>query len=135
MSEETVYMVPNLVTPNRPIVFDEDVCNGCNACVKYCLEDVLYPHPEKGKPPIVLYPDECWYCGSCVMECPTWQKEPVKPITLKHPMMQRVRWKRKATGEQFRVGMKNPPAPNTRPPVGGWKPRSAGTGEIDPAES
>jgi hypothetical protein len=39
-------------------------------------------------------------------------------------MMQRVRWKRKATGEHFRVGMKNPPPPNNMPPVGGWKPRS-----------
>jgi NAD-dependent dihydropyrimidine dehydrogenase PreA subunit len=124
MTEEEVSMVPNLVTPNKPIVFNEDVCNGCNMCVKYCMMDVLYPNPEKGKPPIVLYPDECWYCGCCVMECPIWEKEPTKPLTLKHPMMQRVRWKRKATGEHFRVGMKNPPPPNTRPPVGGWRPKA-----------
>jgi hypothetical protein len=39
-------------------------------------------------------------------------------------MMQRVRWKRKATGEHYRVGMKNPPPPNNRPPVGGWKPKA-----------
>jgi hypothetical protein len=31
--------------------------------------------------------------------------------------MQRVRWKRKESGEHFRVGMKNPPTPNTREPA------------------
>jgi len=124
MPKENVEMVPNLVTPNKPILFDENVCNGCNQCVRICMMDVLYPNPEKGKAPIVLYPDECWYCGCCVMECPIWEKGPIKPITLKHPMMQRVRWKRKTTGEHFRVGMKTPPPPNTRPPVGGWKPKA-----------
>ncbi len=124
MSENKAYMEPNLVTPNKPLVFDENVCDGCNRCVRGCMMDVLYPNPEKGKTPIVLYPDECWYCGCCVMECPIWEKSPIKPLTLKHPMMQRVRWKRKATGEHFRVGMKNPPPPNTRPPVGGWKPKA-----------
>ena len=124
MSEEKVYMEPNLSTPNRPISFNADTCNGCNKCVKFCLMDVLYPNPEKGKPPIVLYPEECYYCGSCVMECPIWEREVIKPITFKHPMMQRVRWKRKATGEHYRVGMKNPPPPVNKPPVGGWKPRS-----------
>lgn len=122
MSEEKIYMESNLVTPNKPILFDENVCNGCNQCTKSCMMDVLYPNPEKGKPPVVLYPDECWYCGCCVMDCPIWEKEPIKPIQLMHPMMQRVRWKRKETGEHFRVGMKNPPPPNNRPPVGGWKP-------------
>jgi len=115
------HMVTNLVTPNKPLVFDEAVCNGCNRCVNICVMDVLYPNPEKGKPPFVLYPDECWYCGCCSMECPLWEKGAIK---LKHPMVQRVRWKRKATGEHFRVGMKNPPPPNNRPPVGGWKPKA-----------
>ncbi len=124
MSENKAYMEPNLVTPNKPLVFNENVCDGCNRCVRGCMMDVLYPNPEKGKAPIVLYPDECWYCGCCVMECPIWEKAPNKPLTLKHPMMQRVRWKRKVTGEHFRVGRKNPPPPNTRPPVGGWKPKA-----------
>jgi hypothetical protein len=31
--------------------------------------------------------------------------------------MQRVRWKRKDTGEHYRIGMPNPPPPNTRPMV------------------
>jgi hypothetical protein len=30
-----------------------------------------------------------------------------------------VNWRRKDTGEYFRLGMKYPPPPNTRPPSGG----------------
>jgi ferredoxin len=60
----------------------------------------------------VVYPDECWFCGCCVLHCPNGA------IELVHPLLNRIGWKRKATGEFFRIGMKNPPAPNTRPPVG-----------------
>jgi len=68
--------------------------------------------PEQGKPPIVLYPDECWFCGSCVAHCPN-----PGAITMEHPLYQRVGWKRKDTGEHFRIGMKNPPPPNRKAPV------------------
>jgi hypothetical protein len=36
-----------------------------------------------------------------------------------HPLNQSVSvvWKRAATGEIFRLGMRDPPPPNTRPPV------------------
>jgi len=112
---DKVYMVPNRPTPNTPIAFDADVCQGCNSCVDVCPTDVLMPNPELDCPPIVLYPEECWYCGGCVEECP-------RPgaITMLHPASQRisVNWKRKATGELFRLGMKNPPPPITRPPSG-----------------
>ena len=64
-------------------------------------------------PPLVLYPDECWFCGTCVEECPA-----KGAIRMEHPLNQRVGWKRKDSGELFRLGMKNPPAPNNRPPVG-----------------
>ena len=108
------YMVPNPPTPNRAIDFDESVCNGCNRCVEICRSDVLMPNPEKKKPPIVLYPDECWYCGTCVQECS-------RPgaITMLHPLHQSISvvWKRADTGETFRLGMRNPPPPNTRPPA------------------
>ena len=47
---------------------------------------------------------------------------------MEHPLNERTGWKRKATGdgrratgEYFRIGMKNPPPPNTRPPVGEGK--------------
>ncbi len=98
MTEKKVYAIPNWCTPNNPVIFDPDICNGCNICVDVCQVDLLIPNPEKGKPPIILYPEECWYGGCCVAMCP-------KPgaITLSHPLPQRVRWKRKETGEHFRV--------------------------------
>ena len=104
MSKEKVYATPNVTTPNRPVIFNSDLCNGCNVCVEVCQMDVFIPNPEKGKPPIMLYPEECWYEGCCVAHCPI-----PGAIKLNHPLMQRVRWKRKETGEHFRVGMKNPP--------------------------
>ena len=120
MQKDTLFMVPNLPTPNKPIVFAEGACNGCNICVDVCPMDILFPNPRRGKPPILLYPEECWYDGCCVMSCPARFKGAIKLV---HPMMQKVRWKRKDSGEHFRVGMKNPPPPNTSPPVGGWRPK------------
>jgi NAD-dependent dihydropyrimidine dehydrogenase PreA subunit len=111
---EQAWMIPNRMTPNRAVSFDKDICIGCNRCVDICRSDVLMPNPESGKNPIVLYPDECWYCGTCVLECP-------RPgaITMLHPMNQAVSvvWKRRETGERFRLGMKDPPPPNRRPPA------------------
>ena len=115
MMSEKVYMVPNPPTPNKAVVFDPEFCTACNSCTDVCPTDVLMPNPEEGKPPIVLYPEECWYCGGCVEECPF-----PGAIAMIHPTSQRisVNWKRKDTGEQFRLGMKNPPPPNNRPPSG-----------------
>lgn len=96
--EELAYAIPNVPTPGSPVLFDPDICSGCNDCVTICPMDVLIPNPEKGKPPIILYPDECWYGGCCVGECPI-----PGAIIFRHPLMQRVRWKRKDTGEHFRV--------------------------------
>jgi NAD-dependent dihydropyrimidine dehydrogenase PreA subunit len=109
---EKAYMVPNPVMPCKVIVIDEDLCTGCNICVDVCRTDVMVPNPEEGKPPIVLYPDECWFCGCCAADCPV-----PDAITVEYPLNQRVGWKRKETGEYFRIGMKNPPPPNTKPPV------------------
>ena len=117
MTTEDVRMFPNLITPSNPVIFNGEVCNGCNECVEICMMDILMPNPVKGRPPIVLYPEECWYGGCCVKACPLWQKG---AITLNHPLNQRVRWKRKETGEHFRIGMPDPPPPNIRPPAGGW---------------
>jgi NAD-dependent dihydropyrimidine dehydrogenase PreA subunit len=111
--EKKAYMVPNPVTPGPVIIIDPNLCNGCNTCVDVCRSDVLVPNPKKGKSPIVLYPDECWFGGCCVSHCPV-----TGAIRMEHPLNQRVGWKRKETGEYFRIGMKNPPPPNTRPPVG-----------------
>lgn len=108
-------MVPNPPSPNNSVEFDETICDGCNQCVEICRNDVLMPNPEKRKPPIVLYPDECWYCGCCVQECSRQGA-----ISMVHPLNQSivVSWKHKDTSEHFRLGMTNPPAPNTRLPSG-----------------
>jgi len=98
VTQEKVYATPNLPTPNRPVIFDSEICNGCNICVTTCQMDVFIPNPQKGASPIILYPDECWYCGSCVEDCPN-----PGAVKLNHPLMRRVRWKRKDTGEYFRL--------------------------------
>ncbi len=113
---DKVYMTPNPPMPNKGQKFDPAVCNGCNLCVEVCPTDVMMPNPEKKKPPIVLYPEECWFCAACIEECP-------RPgaISMAYPLAQNisVNWKRKETGECFRLGMKNPPPPNSKPPSGG----------------
>ena len=117
MNNEDVRVYPNIITPRNPVIFDEDVCTGCNLCVEACVMDLMMPNPEKGKPPVIIYPDECYYDGLCVVSCPLWQEGSIK---LNHPLNQRVRWKRKDSGEHFRLGMPNPPPPNDKPPIGGW---------------
>ena len=104
--------VPNPIAPSQAIFIDEEICIGCNTCANRCRMSLILPSRESGGPPIVMYPDECWFCGSCVKNCPTGA------IRMEHPLNQRIGWKRKATGEYFRIGMKNPPPPNTRSPVG-----------------
>ena len=119
---EDVRMAPNIMTPSMPVIHDPKRCIGCNTCVTVCHQGIMVPNPRKGQPPIVVWPDECFACGVCVWFCPLGLE--TAAITQNHPINQRVRWKRKATGEHFRIGMANPPAPNKRPPVGGWNAHS-----------
>jgi NAD-dependent dihydropyrimidine dehydrogenase PreA subunit len=95
-----VYVVPNVITPNRPVIRNREICNGCNTCVDICQVDVFLPNPVKGKPPITLHPEECWYCGCCVNDCPRLNLGAIK---FNFPLQQRVHFKRKATGELFRL--------------------------------
>ena len=111
--EGKAYMVPNPMTPNQCVVINPDLCIACDSCVDVCRSDVMLPNSEEGRPPFVMYPDECWFCGCCVEHCPV-----PDAITMVYPINQRVGWKRKETGEYFRLGMKNPPPPNTKPPIG-----------------
>jgi NAD-dependent dihydropyrimidine dehydrogenase PreA subunit len=71
MPRKEVYTYPNITSPANPIIYDSEICTGCNTCVEHCQVDVLIPNPEKGQPPVILHPDECWYCGCCVNDCPT----------------------------------------------------------------
>jgi NAD-dependent dihydropyrimidine dehydrogenase PreA subunit len=113
MMKNDVYIMPNPNVPNECVAIDADLCLGCNNCVDVCRTDVLMPNQEAGQPPVVVYPEECWFCACCVSHCPV-----PGAIKMQYPLNQRVVWKRKATGELFRIGMKNPPPPNKRPPVG-----------------
>lgn len=113
ITNNKAYMVPNPVMPGLAVKIDPDLCIACNICADHCRMDVLVHNPDKGGPPILLYPDECWFCGTCVEDCPV-----PGAIKMEHPLNRRVGWKRKETGELFRIGMDNPPPPNTRPPVG-----------------
>jgi NAD-dependent dihydropyrimidine dehydrogenase PreA subunit len=63
-----------------PVVFDPDVCDGCNMCVTVCLMEILERNPEKGKPPVVRYPDECAYDGACWMQCHLRDKGAIKIV-------------------------------------------------------
>ncbi len=94
-----VYLIPNITTPNRPVIRNPEICNGCNTCVEVCQVDVFVPNPVKGKPPITLHPDECWYCGCCVNECPRLSLGAIK---FNFPLQWRLHYKRKATGEIVR---------------------------------
>jgi len=97
MNKDTVYALPNVTTPSRPVIFMEK-CKGCNQCVEVCPIDVFIPNPKKGKPPLILHPDECWYCGSCVEACKV-----EGAIKFNWPLQQRGYWKNKETGEINRV--------------------------------
>jgi ferredoxin len=35
--KDKVYIVPNVATPNRPVIRNAEICNGCNTCVNICL--------------------------------------------------------------------------------------------------
>jgi NAD-dependent dihydropyrimidine dehydrogenase PreA subunit len=107
-----VYMTPNPFAPGEVVTIDPELCDGCNICVERCRSQVLLPNPEEGKPPLIVYPEECWFGACCEAHCP---REAIKLI---HPLNQRIAWKRKETGEYFRIGIANPPLPNTRPPYG-----------------
>jgi NAD-dependent dihydropyrimidine dehydrogenase PreA subunit len=86
MADKLFVQFPEM-PPSKPIIFNAEICNGCNNCVEICQVDVLIPNSEKGKPPVVLYPGECWYCGCCVMVCPLKDA-----IILRHPIMNQVHW-------------------------------------------
>lgn len=107
------YLVPNPIAPNQSVCIDREKCVGCNSCARACRTQTIMPNPEKGKPPIVIYPDECWFCGCCVGACKH------EAIRIVYPINQRVFFKRRTTGEVFRLGGPDaPPQTYFKPPVG-----------------
>lgn len=111
--EHDVYLEPNHYAPTQAVFIDEEKCIGCNRCAEICRVQTIMPNPERGKPPVVLYPDECWFCASCAGECPTGA------LKMRLPINQRIFFKRKATGEMFRIGQKDaPPQTYFEKPIG-----------------
>ena len=47
-TKEKVYIIPNVATPNRPVIRNAKICNGCNTCVNICQVDVYIPNPITG---------------------------------------------------------------------------------------
>ncbi|MDF3001483.1 MAG: 4Fe-4S ferredoxin iron-sulfur binding domain protein [Bacillota bacterium] len=105
MAKFDAILTPNPVLPNHVIKIDPAKCIACYQCAQICRCNVLMENPEKGQPPVLVYPEECWHCAVCTENCPTGA------IEFDHPINQKITWKRKATGELFRIGMKNAPAP------------------------
>ncbi|MGM9606107.1 MAG: ferredoxin family protein [Oscillospiraceae bacterium] len=113
MEKTECYVVANPSGPTLAVSIDPQRCVGCNSCVNICRIQTLLPNPVKGQPPVVAFPDECWYCACCVEACPRGALEMHLPIN------QRILFKRKETGEVFRIGADDaPPKTFFKPPVG-----------------
>ena len=93
--KESNYTVHPVFSSARPITIDADKCIGCNRCANICQTDIMMPHAEKGKPPVIMYPGECWYCGCCVMSCPTGA------IHLSHPLINQAKFREVIPSEEI----------------------------------
>lgn len=111
---ENTFVLANPTGPTMAVSIDESVCVGCNACANICRVQAILPNAELGKPPVLAYPDECWYCACCVEACRTGA------LRMNLPINQRIFFKRKETGEVFRLGDKNCPPKSYFVPPYGW---------------
>jgi NAD-dependent dihydropyrimidine dehydrogenase PreA subunit len=96
MKKPAKVQVSRVPSSFEPITIVPELCIGCDRCVDACQVDVFLPGPEDGAPPVVNYPGECWHSGDCVAVCPV-----PGAIRLNVMPKNRVRWKRKKTGEDF----------------------------------
>ena len=113
MSEAYIYTNPT--GPTRAVTIDENKCVGCNACANICRMQTILPNAVPGNPPVVAYPDECWYCGCCVEVCRTGA------LSMNLPINQRIYFKRKETGDVFRLGAQETPEKSYFRPPYGWR--------------
>ena len=113
--KQSCYIVPNPTGPTLAVSIHTQRCIGCNSCANVCRTQTLLPNPVRRQPPVVAYPDECWYCACCVEACPTGALEMHLPIN------QRIFFKRKESGEIFRIGADDcPPKSYFKPPIGSF---------------
>ena len=54
MPTEDARMFPNIITPNNPVILDEEICKCCDICADICVMDILMPNPPEpyNKPPV-----------------------------------------------------------------------------------
>ena len=57
------------------VIINEDLCQGCGYCVKFCSQDCIEITGDKFTPkgylvPSIVKPEECNACGVCAWMCP-----------------------------------------------------------------
>ena len=60
---------------NAEVIIDEEQCQGCGYCVKFCSRQCIIIAKDKFNTqgyllPSFVNPDECNTCGFCAMLCP-----------------------------------------------------------------
>jgi hypothetical protein len=53
MSRKTTYALPNIISPANPVIFNLDVCTGCNHCVE-AASGCFIPTGRK-EAPVILH--------------------------------------------------------------------------------
>lgn len=64
---------------------DEELCSGCNICVRDCPMDVIRLNEEIGKA-YIAYAQDCAVCYLCEMSCPEKAIE-VSPESSRMPII------------------------------------------------
>ena len=59
-----------------PVLVEQDLCDGCDYCLKFCECPGLVKVPETGK--VRIEPSKCIDCGMCIEMCPLDAILPVK---------------------------------------------------------
>jgi ferredoxin len=57
-----------LIFPAKNLIYDEDRCTHCGACVAHCLAQALTADPKTNR--ISFEHDKCLACELCIAACP-----------------------------------------------------------------